>query len=91
MGSPARHLPADAAFARALRAARRTAGITQQTLAERAGVPVGLVAGSEQGQRRVSIGEAAALAAALGVTLDEMVAGPVEPVQRAPVGRPAKP
>lgn len=89
MGSLARRFAGDDAFARSVRTARLRSRLSQRQLAAAAGLPVGLLAKIEQGVRRASVGEAAILAAALGVPLAEMVAGPSDPVVPAPAGRPA--
>ncbi|HEY7009327.1 MAG TPA: tetratricopeptide repeat protein [Jatrophihabitantaceae bacterium] len=58
---------ADSPFARELRALRRAAGLSQEALAERAGVSVDSVAALERGRRRhPRTGTVQALAAALG-------------------------
>ena len=63
-------------IARRLKKLRATAGMSQQSLAVAAGLSVSLVSQIERGSRsdpRTST--TAALARALGVTLDELVAG----------------
>lgn len=64
--------------------------MTQAELAAAASVPVGLVAKAEQGERRVTVGEAAALATALGTSLDAMLAEPAGQLVKAPPGRPPR-
>ena len=53
-----------------LKELREKAGLTQEGLAERAGLPIGTVRNHEQGQRLPSFPHAAKLARALGVSLD---------------------
>jgi transcriptional regulator with XRE-family HTH domain len=54
-------------FSDKLRQLRTTAGLTQEDLSERTGVPVTTIRGYEQGQRkRVTLAVATRLAAALG-------------------------
>jgi transcriptional regulator with XRE-family HTH domain len=70
---PVRRPPQELAFAAAIRAARVEAGRTQADVAERAGLAVHTLQSAEQGARRTSVGEAAAIAQALGQSLDELV------------------
>jgi transcriptional regulator with XRE-family HTH domain len=51
----------------ALTAARRNAGVSQLTLAERLGRPQSFVAKFEAGERRLDVAEFVAIAAAIGV------------------------
>ena len=70
---PVRRPPQELAFAAAIRAARVEAGRTQADVAEKAGLATRVVQRAEQGQRRISLGEAAAIAQSLGRSLDELV------------------
>jgi transcriptional regulator with XRE-family HTH domain len=70
---PVRRPPHELAFAAAIRAARVEAGRTQADVAEAAGLAVHTLQSAEQGARRTSVGEAAAIAQALGRSLDELV------------------
>ena len=70
---PVRRPPHELAFAAAIRAARFEAGRTQGDVAEKAGLSVRVPQRAEQGLRRLSIGQAAAIAEALGRSLDELV------------------
>jgi len=90
MGHAIRRLPADDAFAAALRPTRTAAGLSQVQLANRVGLPIAAVAGTEQGVRRASIGEAVAIAQALDTTVDAMVASTSGPLVKAPIGRPRR-
>jgi transcriptional regulator with XRE-family HTH domain len=65
--------PDELAFAASIRAARIEAGRTQADVAEKAGLPVHAVRRAEQGMRRISLGEASAIARSLGRSLDELV------------------
>ncbi len=70
---PVRRPPHELAFAATIRAARVEAGRTQADVAEAAGLPVRTVRRAEQGLRRVTLGDAAAIAQSLGRSLDELV------------------
>jgi transcriptional regulator with XRE-family HTH domain len=59
-----------------LKTLRERRGLTQVELAARSGVPLGSVRNYEQGHRTPLLDQAARLAAALGVSIDEL-AGPV--------------
>jgi DNA-binding XRE family transcriptional regulator len=63
---PVRRPPYELAFAAATRAARCEPGRTQVDVAEKAGLPLHTLHSVEQGARRTSVGEAAAIAQALG-------------------------
>lgn len=82
---PVRRPPHELAFAAAIRAARVGAGRTQADLAKQAGLSVRVVQRAEQGQRRINLGEAAAIAQALGRSLDELVAVSANAVFEEPV------
>jgi transcriptional regulator with XRE-family HTH domain len=74
-------------IARRLKALREVAGMSQQSLAVSAGLSVSLVSQIERGSRvdpRMST--LAALATALGVSLDELVGRKSAPPQRRPKG-----
>ena len=70
---PVRRPPHELAFAAAIRAARIQAGRPQADVAEQAGLSVRVLQRAQQGLRRLSIGQAAAIAQALGRSLDELV------------------
>lgn len=57
-------------FAELLRELREKAGLTQQQLADRAGLPVTSLRNHEQGQRSPSWAAVVKIAKALGVTAD---------------------
>jgi transcriptional regulator with XRE-family HTH domain len=61
------------ALAPAIRAARNESGLTQADVAERAGLRLHTVRSAEQGARHTSVGGAAAIAQALGRSLDEQL------------------
>ena len=69
---PLRRPPQELAFAAAIRAARIEAGRTQADVAAGAGLPVRTIQRAEQGRRRATLGDAAAIAQALGRSLDEL-------------------
>jgi transcriptional regulator with XRE-family HTH domain len=77
-------------FAAGLRALRQKAGLTQAQLAERAGMHLHGISKLEQGDREPSLATAAKLAAALGLTVDDLLqaaAGSEPAIGR---GRPSK-
>ena len=59
---PVRRPPHEPVFAAAIRAARIEAGRTQVDVAEAAGLPLHTLQSAEQGARRTSVREAAAIA-----------------------------
>ena len=73
-------------FGPVLKRLREAAGISQQELADRAGLNVGGVTKVEQGQREPSWETVLALASALGVTPNEFL--PVEAPSPEPAPRP---
>lgn len=70
-----RALPPPAAFARNLRAAREKAGLSQEALAERAGMHRNAVALLETGKRDPRVSTVAKLAKALGVPASDLLKG----------------
>ena len=64
-----KHLP----FARRLALARQAAGLSQDGLAERSGVPTATIRNLEQGRRRPMLETAVELAIALRVPLDDLI------------------
>jgi transcriptional regulator with XRE-family HTH domain len=62
-------------FAERLRAARKAAGLTQEAVGDRAGLHPTYVGSVERGERNVSIDNMEKLARAVGVDLDELLAG----------------
>jgi transcriptional regulator with XRE-family HTH domain len=76
-------------FADRLRELRLKAGLTQARLADLAGLHISAVTRFEQGWREPSLSTAGALAAALGVKVDDLLAPPTQPgIARQPRGRP---
>jgi transcriptional regulator with XRE-family HTH domain len=89
---PVRRPPQELAFAAAIRAARIEAGRTQADVAAGADLPVRVVQRAEQGQRRINLGEAAAIAQSLGRSLDELVrVAETATFAPPPMGRPPRP
>lgn len=81
----------DTGFGGRLKGLREAAGLSQQALADRAGLNVFGVAKLEQGQREPAWSTVLALAAALGVTCEAFGPPPGDkPGPRAPAG-PARP
>jgi len=78
--SDARVLPA--AFGRAIRELRTGEGLSQEALAERAGLHRTYIGGIERGERNVSLVNIGLLADALGVSLTALMAA-VERERRA--------
>lgn len=77
------------AYAAAFRAARIEAGRTQAEVAERADLPLKMVQRIAQGARRMTLAEAAAIAAGIGVSLDDIVtAARAATFAEAAMGRP---
>jgi len=68
---------------------RERAGLTQKLLADRAGVAQATIANIEQGRNMPSLVTAASLAAALGVTTEDLLKGSAASTKRGR-GRPAK-
>jgi transcriptional regulator with XRE-family HTH domain len=77
-------------FAARLRELRERAGLTQAQLADRAGLHLSAVTRFEQGLREPALGTAANLAAALGVTVDDLLKPPERESGSVPRGRPKK-
>jgi transcriptional regulator with XRE-family HTH domain len=76
-----------------LRTARERAGLSQQKLADKAGISVDSIQNWEQGRTRPRLPALGQLAQALGVSLDLLIMGsedkpPAEPARRR--GRPRK-
>jgi transcriptional regulator with XRE-family HTH domain len=65
--------PVDARVRRRLRALRTERGLTLQQVAERANIDVSTLSRLESGKRRLALDHLPGLAAALGVTADELV------------------
>lgn len=68
-------MPPPAAFARNLRAAREKAGLSQEALAERAGMHRNAVALLEAGKRDPRVSTVAKLAKALGISASDLLTG----------------
>ena len=68
-----RRLTYDFPFGAAIKAARIQSGLTQFDIAEETGLPVHVIRRIEQGVQRINLSEAAAIAEALGCSLDELV------------------
>jgi len=77
--------PVDARVRRRLRELRTTQGLTLQQVAERASLDVSTLSRLEAGKRRLALDHLPALAAALGVSADELVGArpPQDPRVRA--------
>jgi transcriptional regulator with XRE-family HTH domain len=76
-------------FAELLRELREKAGLTQQQLADKAGIPVTSLRNHEQGQRSPSWAAVVKLSKALGVTADtfsacDEVSEPEKPAPKKP-------
>ncbi len=67
-----------------IRLARRRAKLTQEQLAEKAGISTSFMGHVERGSRILSLETLVMLAKALGVTLDELVIGKDMPVDEVP-------
>lgn len=65
--------PQLSAYPDAIRAARARSGLTNEELAERSGVPYSTICKVQSGLQNVTIPQAAALCATLGITLDDIV------------------
>ena len=77
--------PVDVRVRRRLRELRTERGLTLQQVAERANIDISTLSRLESGKRRLALDHIAALAAALGVTTDELLASslPQDPRVRA--------
>jgi transcriptional regulator with XRE-family HTH domain len=76
-------------FAGKLKELREAAGLSQQQLADKAGISLGAVRHFEQGLRGPAWKNVLALAAALGVSCEDFTALPAA-TDKAPRGRPKK-
>lgn len=65
--------PLVSAFADTLREARRTAGLTQEDLADRADVSVRFISLLETGKRQPSLSALAAISSGLGIQMSTLV------------------
>ncbi len=70
--------PAYRAFMERLRAARQRSGLTQREAAQRLRKPQSYIAKSEQGERRVDAVEAVEFAQLYGVSLEQLLIGPLD-------------
>lgn len=77
-------------FGDQLRTARERAGLSQQELAEKAGISVDSIQNWEQGRTRPRLPALGKLAQALGVSLDVLVIGGETKQPPRPRGRPKK-
>lgn len=77
-------------FGDQLRTARERAGLSQQELADKAGISIDSVQNWEQGRTRPRLPALGQLAQALGVSLDVLVIGGEKPTPARPRGRPKK-
>lgn len=75
--APPLHTSAYREFLGRLRAARRRSKLTQREVARRLGKPQSYVSKSELGERRVDAVEAYEFAQLYGVSLEELIVGPV--------------
>lgn len=71
------HKPAYRQFLQRLRAARKQAGLTQHEVARQLEQPHSYVSKCELGERRVDAIEAVEFARLYGVTLEELLIGPL--------------
>jgi transcriptional regulator with XRE-family HTH domain len=76
MANPTQTLGAQALFAANVRRIRRHAGLTQEQVAEAAGLHHNYVSSVERGERNISIGNMERFAIALGVPLALLVSEP---------------
>ena len=81
--------PVDARVRRRLRELRTTQGLTLQQVAERASIDLSTLSRLEAGKRRLALDHLPALAAALGVSADELIGSrpPEDPRVRQPPRR----
>jgi transcriptional regulator with XRE-family HTH domain len=79
------HTPTYKAFLDRLRAARRRSGLTQREAARQLNQPQSYVSKCELGERRVDAMEVVAFARLYGVTLQELLIGPLDDHQEPPV------
>jgi transcriptional regulator with XRE-family HTH domain len=77
-------------FAGRLKELREQAGLTQQQLADKAGLSKFGISDLEQGRRIPGWDTVLALASALGVSTDAFAIPPAKPVLPSPRGRPRK-
>jgi transcriptional regulator with XRE-family HTH domain len=85
MTAKATEEPVEARVRRRLRALRTTQGLTLQQVAERASIDLSTLSRLESGKRRLALDHLPALAAALGVSTDELLGSspPQDPRVRA--------
>ncbi len=76
MSANASEEPVDARVRRRLRELRAEQGLTLQQVAERASIDISTLSRLEAGKRRLALDHIPALAAALGVSADELLATP---------------
>ncbi len=69
------HYPEQVKFGRRVSNLRRTRGLSQEALAEKAELHRNYVGGIERGERNVGLRNVVRLARALGVTTSELVKG----------------
>lgn len=74
--------PIDARVRRRLRELRTERGLTLQQVAERAHINISTLSRIEAGKRRLALDHLPALAAALGVSADELLGSPPQPDPR---------
>ncbi len=74
--------PVDARVRRRLRELRSERGLTLETVATRAGLDVSTLSRLESGKRRIALDHLPGLAAALGVSSDELLTAPRAPDPR---------
>lgn len=79
------------AFGTTLRRLREAAGLTQQQLADQAGISKRTLEGWEQGRNRPRLDVLPALAEALGVAVGALLADLKGPGAKRPRGRPTRP
>lgn len=82
MANDSTNEPVDARVRRRLRELRSERGLTLETVATRAGLDVSTLSRLESGKRRIALDHLPGLAAALGVSSDELLTAPRAPDPR---------
>ena len=79
MRNPTQKFSAQLLFASNMRRLRLEKNLTQEILAEGAGLHTNYISSVERGQRNISIGNIERIACALGVTMAELLTEPEKP------------
>lgn len=79
MRNPTQKFSAQLLFASNVRRLRLERNLTQEVLAEGAGLHTNYISSVERGQRNISIGNIERIACALGVTMAELLTEPDKP------------